>query len=90
MIHLGKPFAKITGAAVISRQKANDRPVDQRFLQKRTDIGLADPKIALRVQQKMLVTAAKRPVPGHERGRRGHDLHQPGSARAAPGARVEP
>ena len=66
MIHLGEPFAQIAGAAIIGSQKPDNRLVDQRFVEKRVDIGLADLKIALRIQQQMSVTAAQRTVPGHE------------------------
>ena len=85
MINLGKPFAKISGATIIGCQKPYNRTVDQRFVQKRVDIGLTDFQIAKRVQKKVPVTRSA-PVLCHERGCRRHDLHQTSGAGAALGA----
>ena len=89
VINLGQPFAKIAGAAIIGRKKPDNRPVNQRLVQQLVDIGLPDFKVALRVQQQMLVTAAKGAVLGYKRRCRWHDLHQSGGAGTAFRARVK-
>ena len=62
MVDPRQPFAKIAGTAIIGCQQLHDRPVDQRFVQKLVDVGLADLQIALRVQQKVPASTAIGPV----------------------------
>ena len=51
MVYARQPFAKIAGTAIIGRQQANDRPVDQRFVEQTVDICLPDLQIAPRVEK---------------------------------------